>query len=734
VTPDLHAPELFTNRELSWLDFNARVLATAVRSEVPLLERLKFLAIAANNLDEFYMVRVAHLERQTRGTSRTMDPAGDRSRPADVLAEVGARARAASEETARVLRDVLVPELASAGIVFVGPSELDEAQQAAVRAYYRAEVHPCLTPIAIDPTHPFPHLRNRSLAIALRVAPPVEGKKARLYAPRDETLLALVQVPGVLPRFAPIPSATAPHAFMTLEDIVAMHASELFPGYTILEARPFRVTRASDLDISEDEADNLLTTIQDGLRRRDRGDAVRLEVVEAASPELVQMMQGLLEIADDHVHRHAGFIVTGALMSVCNRLDLPQHKYPPHSPVHVESLRYEASIFRAIADHDILLHHPYESFQHVVDLMNEAADDPNVVAIKQTLYRTSGNSPFVRALARAAANGKQVTALVELKARFDEAANIQWARALEEGGVHVVYGLLGLKTHCKMLLVIRRESGQLKRYLHLGTGNYNSTTARLYTDLSLLTAREDVTEDAMRLFNVLTGYAELPTMRRLTVSPFNTRERMVELIRREAEHARAGRPARIIAKMNALVDPQLIRALYRASQAGVEIDLLIRGICCLRPGIEGVSENIRVQAIIDRFLEHARIFWFANDGEAEVFLSSADWMPRNLNRRIEVTAPVLDPALVRRIREDILEIELADRGSSYSLEPDGSYRRREASPEEPGPRAQAVFMAAADRRRSPAPRTVRREFTAKNLRLNPVLRAIESRRRRFGGE
>ncbi len=735
-TIDLGSPKLYTNREVSWLEFNARVLAAARRPDLEPLERLKFIAIAASNLDEFYMVRVAKAVRESAGDAEPIDASGDALRPQDVLARIGQKAKEASERTAQVLYDEIIPALATNGITFLDAAQLDEGQRARVGAYYRREVHPCLTPIAIDTAHPFPHLRNKSLNIALRIEPESNKRRpSKLQAQQEGVRLALVQVPSVLPRFVPFDLGGEDYAFMTLETIIAMHASDMFPGHRIVEARPFRVTRAADIEIVEEDAEDLLTTIQDELRRRDRGHAVRLEIVEAASPEMQEILRELLDVSKQHVHHHPGFIVTSALFQVYDRVRVPALKYKPHAPVLCPELRYDPSLFRTISERDVLLHHPYESFSHVVDLMNHAADDPNVVAIKQTLYRTSGNSPFVRALARAAANGKQVTALVELKARFDEAANIQWARKLEEGGVHVVYGLLGLKTHCKLLLIIRREGEKLKRYLHLGTGNYNSTTARLYTDLSLLTARDDITADAMLLFNVLTGYAELGALDRLIVAPFNLRDFTMRMIEREIEHVRAGREGRIIAKMNSLVDADIIRALYRASGEGVKIELLIRGICCLRPGLEGISENIRVRSVIDRFLEHARITWWGNGGEPEVYASSADWMPRNLNRRIEVQYPILDPEHKRRVYEEILDLELRDNVSTWELNSQGNYVARTPATGEDPVRIQAEFARLAHERSLKVPTTVRREFAARSgsaKLVSPALRAaeIQSRRRR----
>lgn len=739
MSVDLKNPELFINRELSWLAFNQRVLEAGVRTDLPLLERLKFIAIAASNLDEFYMVRVGGFERQVNRGTPAIDPAGDDLRPADVLKEMSKRAKRLNFEIATTFTESLLPELRKNGVSFLAVDELDQGQQQVVRDYYQREVHPCLTPIAIDPMHPFPLLRNNSLNIALRIDQETsEERKSGLGHPEGE-LLAIVQVPSVLQRFLLLSSKGGEYRFMALEDVIAMHAGELFPGHRILEARPFRVTRASDLDIAEDEVEDLLETIQDELRRRDRGEAVRLEISSSCSDELVESLRDLLGVSPLHIDRHPGFVALSALSTILGRIDLPRLRDPEHAPVASPQLRYAPTVFRTISERDILLHHPYETFRHVIEFIEKAATDPDVVAIKQTLYRTSGDSPIVRALARAAEAGKQVTALVELKARFDEANNIAWARQLEQSGAHVVYGLIGLKTHAKMLLVLRREGGDLKRYLHLATGNYNPATARLYTDLGLFTAREDVTSDALLLFNLLTGYAELPQLQTLIVAPFTLRPRFLQMIDREVDHAKAGRPSGIKAQLNSLSDPEIIRALYRASQYKVPIDLMVRGICCLRPGVPGVSETIRVRAIVDRFLEHARIFWWANGGNDEVYLSSADLMPRNLNRRIEVAFPVLDPLLKKRIVDEILPTVFLDRTFSWELKSDGTYTADVTSNHGPAVRAQAAFIEIA-RERALGPRTsIRPEVTgattglpAASVVISPAIRAAkaQSKRRR----
>ncbi len=733
--PALERPSApLSDRELSWLDFNARVLAQSTRASLPLLERLKFVAIAASNLDEFYMVRVASLMRKIAGKSPIHE--GSESRPQEVLPAVVDGARAQARRASELLETTLLPALRERGVAVLDAAALgqlaDTELDQAISAYYAREVHPCLTPIAIDLAHPFPKLRNRSLNLAFRI----ESTRAR-SGPGLSTiggrLLAIVGLPPVLPRFVPIPTKRFRACFVPLETIIALHAEELFPGHRVVERGVFRLTRASDLELVEEESENLLVSIEGQLRRRDRLEGVRLELSSELSDELGEQLRELVDLDPLHVHRHPGLVAPGDLMQVYRASDAPDLKDDPWTPVAQPALRFARDLFARLREGDVLLHHPYESFGHVVDFVERAADDPDVVAIKMTLYRTSGDSPIVRALARAAERGKQVTAVVELKARFDEAANIAWARALEEHGAHVVYGLLGLKVHAKLLLVVRREGQELRRYLHVSTGNYNPTTASLYSDLSLLTARDDLTSDAMLLFNVLTGYGDLPELQRLIVSPFNLRQHVVELIAREIEHARAGRPARLVAKLNALVDAGIIRALYRASQAGVQVELLVRGACCLRPGVPGVSENIRVRGVVDRFLEHARVFHWLNGGAEEVYLSSADWMPRNLNRRIEVAVPVLDPALRERIKAEVLGVELADVASTWTLGPDGTY----APPPDVGVRAQTTFMRLARERAQPARTALRRELAARTPSTGadpvlPALRAVEAARRRRG--
>jgi len=665
--PELHDPQLFLNRELSWLQFNSRVLEEAADTTLPIFERLKFLAIVSANLDEFFMVRVAGLkQQQIGGVSET---GADGLLPNEQLAAISAHAHRMTEEQHGLWADDIRPCLARQGLHLVSPDAFDPQQRAAARTHFAQNVFPALTPLAVDPGHPFPHLRNKSINVAVLLRK--EGGRRR-KDPR-QTSLAVVQVPAVLERLVRIPAATG-QAFALLEDVIAAFAGDLFPGYAVKQATAFRVTRNWDLDIDEEESEDLLNTVKDELRRRDRGAAVRLELSGDAPADLAQALGNALKLAEPDIYRVRSPLQPIDLLGLVEvdprpelRVELLQPSVPPE-------LQEGTQMCAVIATRDLLLHHPYESFDPVVRFIQEAAEDPKVLAIKQTLYRTSGDSPFVQALSRAAENGKQVTVLVEIKARFDEANNIAWARRLEDAGVHVVYGLIGLKTHCKIALVVRRED-KIRRYVHLGTGNYNPSTARQYTDVSIFSAREELADDASALFNLLTGYAEPPQWKRFAVAPFALQERILGLIEKEASRARAGEPARIVAKMNSLVDPAVIRALYAASSAGVQIDLLVRGICCLRPGIPGTSDNIRVLSVVDRFLEHSRIFAFGTGERAEVYVSSADWMPRNFTRRIEVMFPIDDPGLRARLLNDILAVSLSDGVKARRLSADGSYSR-----------------------------------------------------------
>ncbi len=682
--PDLRSPALYLNRELSWLEFNVRVLAEGQNEAVPLLERLKFLAIVSSNLDEFFMVRVAGLKQQLSGDVSELGPDG--MTPSEQLAAISERVHELVAAQSRCLVDKVLPALAERGVRLVKPEELDPESLRATDERFLAEIFPILTPLAIDPGHPFPHLRNKSLNLGVMFER--EGSK--------EVGFGVVQVPMMLPRLIEVKLKTERekprHAFVLLEDVIARHASTIFPGVRLKGVYGFRVTRNFDLEIDEEEAEDLLQTIQQELRRRERGNAVRLEVSGVPTPSsLAKLVKALRLDPERDVYHSEGMLNLADLMQIVAREERRELRDEPFTPQAVPVLRDADDIFTVIRERDILIHHPYETFEHIVDFIARAADDPDVLAIKQTLYRAGGDSAIVKALARAAEAGKQVTAIVELKARFDEESNIVWARMLEQSGVNVVYGLLGLKTHAKCLLVIRRERGKLRRYVHLSTGNYNSSTARTYTDYSLLTCRPSIGEDASSLFNLLTGYSAPPRWNHLIVAPLGLHEAVLGLIAREADHAAAGRPARIVAKMNSLVDEDVIEALYHASQAGVQVQLMVRGICCLRPGVPGVSDSIEVHAVVDRFLEHGRVFCFENGGEEELFISSADWMPRNFHRRVEVMVPIEDADIRARLRR-ILEIQMADTAKSWRLLAGGGYERIQPEEGEVPLRSQARFI------------------------------------------
>jgi len=665
---DLNDPQLFINRELSWLAFNARVLADIKDASLPIYERLKFFAITSSNLDEFFMVRVAGLKQQL--ASGVAETAADGMLPADQLAAISERTHAMVDEIYRLWREELLPKLASHGVAVLTRDKLTAEQKSAAKTYFTSSVFPALTPLAVDPGHPFPHLRNKSLnvAVLLRREGPKRKRNVR------ETSLAVVQVPSVLSRLVTLPASQGTVlAVLPLEELISLCAGELFPGYAVEQTASFRVTRNWDLNVDEEESADLLSTVQEELRRRDRGAAVRLELDAAASAELETALTAALKLGTLDVYRLQGPLQPSDLMILTDLDVRPELRVEPFVPAVPPALRDEEPVLGVIAKRDILLHHPYDSFDPVVRFLEEAAEDPNVLAIKQTLYRTSGDSPIARALTRAVENGKQVAVLVEIKARLDEANNIAWARRMEESGVHVVYGLIGLKTHCKVALVVRREGNGIRRYVHLGTGNYNPTTARQYTDLSLFTARQEIAEDVTALFNMLTGYSTAPQWKRLSVAPMGLQEKVLGLINRETEKAKKGEPARIVAKMNSLVDASVIKALYAASQAGVRIELLVRGVCCLRPGVPGVSENIRVTSVVDRFLEHSRVFAFGEGAQTEVWASSADWMPRNFLRRIETMFPVEDPALRQRLLDEVLGVGLKDNVKARRLQRDGSY-------------------------------------------------------------
>ena len=675
-------PDHYLNRELSWLEFNARVLEEAGDTSNPLLERLKFLAIFSSNLDEFYEVRVAGLQQQLYAGIEPQDYAADGMDPAHMLTAIDKRVRELLAEQDRLLLDEVMPALAASGFEWVRYGQVTETERQHIEALFRTEIAPVLTPLAIDPGHPFPFVHNKSLNVALLVESAGSGQQ----------LFAVVQVPAVLDRVVLLPRTEERVRFVLLEEVVAAHLGDLFGGFNVIAHTFFRVTRNGDLTIDEDEAEDLLQTIEDTLRQRMRGEAVRLEIQAGGDERFAQMLTGALGLGERDVFRVAGPVDVSALMTLQRLEGFRPLRDEPLVPRVPPALASGGNVFELIRKQDILLHHPYESFGPVVDFIERAADDPQVLAIKQTLYRTSGGSPIISALARAAQNRKQVTALVELKARFDEENNIVWARELEQAGVHVVYGVVGLKTHCKAALVVRREPDGIRRYVHLSTGNYNPTTARIYTDLALFTANPDFGEDVSAMFNLLTGYSQRRDWRKLCVAPVDLRDHVIALIERERKHAEAGGAGRIIVKMNALVEPAVIDALYRASQAGVRIDMLVRGICCLRSGLPGASETIRVTSIVDRFLEHSRIFYFENGGDSEIFLASADWMPRNFFRRIEVMFPIEDPRLKARIVETILPVLLTDNIKARVQRPDGSYQRVARSAEEPAVRAQVALQ------------------------------------------
>lgn len=679
----------FINRELSWLAFNERVLEEAADQQVPALERLKFLAIASSNADEFFMIRVAGLKQQLSGHVEESGP--DALSPSEQLHLVSVRSHEMVARQYRALLADVLPNLERNGVRLLQPQNLPAEAQQFVADYFAREVFPVLTPIALDPGHPFPHLRSKSLNLAVRFAPPSPGARLRY---------GVVQVPSVLPRLVEVPD-TGRKSYVLLEDVIARNVALLFPGMPVDGCWAFRVTRNWDLTIDEEEAEDLLVTIEREVRRRDRGSAVRLEIAAGAEQHLSEYLVRALKLGAPDVYRIDGPLNIPDLLPLLGRIEHKELHDEPFTPVIPPAIGDgERDLFRLIREKDVLLHHPYESFDPVVSFIEAAAEDPAVLAIKQTLYRTGKDSPIIRALQRAAENGKQVTALVELKARMDEEANILWARALEQSGVHVVYGLIGYKTHCKVSLVVRREEGGLRRYVHLGTGNYNPGTARLYADLSLFTAKEDFGADATAIFNLLTGYSKPAAWKKFRVAPLSLKTGVLELIEREIATAQATGKGRILAKMNSLADQDVIRALYRASQAGVQIDLLVRGICCLRPGVPGVSERIRVISIVDRYLEHTRIWFFEAGGKREVFLASADWMPRNFIRRVEIAFPVEDPQLKDRIIDEILGTQLQDNVKARLLRQDGVYERIQPGTNGTGLlplRSQERFMALARR-------------------------------------
>jgi polyphosphate kinase len=673
----------YLNRELSWLEFNQRVLDEALDTKNPLLERVKFFCIVSSNLDEFFEVRVAGLKQQVE--SEVVERSVDGLTPSETLRAIRRRVRRMVEDQYACWREELRPALARHRIRFLNFDELKPADQAWLDDFYRAEVRPVLTPLAIDPAHPFPQLLNKSLNLIVQLEMATAGQPLRH--------LAVVQAPRVLPRLVRLPREEGRHDFVFLGHLIGHFLADLFPGTRILGYWQFRITRNSELYIDEDDVGNLLKAVENELHNRRKGDAVRLEIDRDCPANLRRALLSTFRLTEDDLYLIDGPINPTRLMAVCEGEHSPELRDPPFVAPVALALRDKPDLFAAIRERDILLHHPYESFNTVVEFLEQAAGDPRALAIKQTMYRTGGDTRIVGALMSAVKNGKQVTAVVELRARFDEANNIQWARQLEEAGVHVVYGLVGYKIHAKMALVVRRDDDGIRRYVHLGTGNYNASTARFYTDLGLLTARPDFGEDVTSLFNLLTGICQFQRTRKLLIAPFELHARLLHLIEREADHARKGLPAHLIAKMNSLVDERVIEALYRASQAGVKIDLIVRGICCLRPGVKGLSENITVCSIVDRFLEHSRLFYFENACQPEVFVGSADWMPRNFFRRIETVFPIEDGVLKDRLRHEVLALALADNTKARRLRADGAYERHKPALSETPCRCQAEFIA-----------------------------------------
>jgi polyphosphate kinase len=657
--------KLFNGRDHSWMEFNRRVLEEAEDPANPLLERVKFLAITASNLDEYVEIRQAGLLQRIEDGYR--EPGFDGLRPDESLAVLSAEIHSFVDAQYRCWNDHLLPELGKQGIRLLEWEELDEEARDYAQEYFQREVDPLLTPISIDPAHPFPRVLNMALCLALLLR-----LKRRSSGPQ---VLGVVTVPRALPRFVRLPSADGVYDYVLLQDLIAQNLAGMYRGYEVLARAAFRVTRNSNLYFEEEEARSLLETIRVELHNRRKGDAVRLEIVTGADPEIVERLRINFELDEDQVFRGDGPVNLSRLMFFYGDVHRPDLKFPVFTPRPFKLGRKSATIFDELRQHDVLLHHPYDSYDPVVDFIQQGAEDTAVVSMKQTLYRTSHDSPVFQALIEAATT-KETTLVVELMARFDEASNIRWARSMEDAGVQVFHGVVGLKTHCKLAMLVRRdEDGVTRRYCHLGTGNYNPVTARFYTDLSMLTCDPRMTERVHMVFNYLTAHAEIDDYRPLLVAPLTMAESFLGLIRREQEHAQAGRPAHIVAKMNALLEPSVIEALYKASQAGVEIDLIVRGLSILRPGVKGLSERIRVRSIVGRFLEHSRIFHFANGGDDEIYLGSADWMPRNLFERCEVAFPVRDPAALARIHEEILPAYLADNVKARLQQPDGSYLR-----------------------------------------------------------
>lgn len=666
---DFEKPEYYTNRELSWLDFNSRVLYEARDKSLPFLERLKFLSITSSNLDEFFMIRVASLKDMVHAKYNKKDIAG--LTPSQQLEKIAKNAHELVHLQYTTYNRSLLPVLKQNKVeVITEHEQLTPAQAEAADRYFEENVYPVLTPMAMDSSRPFPLIRNKTLNIGALIS-----KKAEKEQEKDQMEFATVQVPSVLPRIIRLPDGEdGQKCVILLEEVIERNISRLFLNYDVVCAHPYRIMRNADLPIDEEDAADLLKEIQKQLKRRQWGEVIRLEIEDKMDPKLLKILKQEFDVKEDDIYRINGPLDLTFLMKLYGMEGMDEYRYKPYQPQPVPGMNEEEDIFTQIRRGDILLHHPYMTFDPVVQFVKHAAVDPDVLAIKQTLYRVSGHSPIVAALAQAAENGKQVSVLVELKARFDEENNIIWAKMLEKAGCHVIYGLLGLKTHSKITLVVRREEDGIRRYVHLGTGNYNDSTAKLYTDCGILTCSEPIGEDATAVFNMLSGYSEPKNWNRLVLAPLWLRDTFMRLIRRETEHARNHEPARIVAKMNSLCDKEIIAALYEASAAGVEIDLVIRGICCLKTGIPGISETIHVRSIVGNFLEHARIFYFRNGGNEEFYMGSADWMPRNLDKRVEIMFPVEDPVLREKVRH-ILQVQLDDNVKAHILQPSGIYEK-----------------------------------------------------------
>jgi polyphosphate kinase len=701
------APKNFINRELSWLEFNRRVLEEAQDATQPLIERVKFLSIFSSNLDEFFEIRVAGIKQQIE--SETSDVGPDGLSPTDTFNAIQKTVTELVATQYALWNNEIAPALAKHNIRVHHVAALNTKRAAWARRFFQEEVFPMLTPLAVDASHPFPQLLNKSHNLLVRA----KTQRGR------ELLHAIVQVPRVLPRLILMPRGRGeeePWDYIYLADLIKHHIASLFPGLILDGVHAFRVTRNSDLYIDDEEAENLLRSIEHELRRSSRGDAVRLEVEVDCPKDFRELLLEFFDLGEHDLYRAHGPLSMTHLMPLVTNDAFAKLRDRVFQPVRDPALPPHSNIFDVMRKQDILLHHPYESFDPVVELIENAAQDPQVLAIKITLYRTSGDSPIVEALIHAASAGKQVTALVELRARFDEAANIQWARQLEEAGAHVVYGVVGLKTHCKALLIVRRDADRLRHYVHLGTGNYHPRTARIYTDFSLLTTDRKITEELAIVFNTLTGLAGYPGLEKLIVAPFDMSRRLIGFIEQERDHALAGKPARMIIKLNALVDQEIIEKLYEASCAGVKIDLIVRGICCLRPGIPDLSQNIRVVSVVGRFLEHSRIYYFENAGNSILYLSSADWMPRNLLRRVEIAYPVEDPGLRKEIIQDVFPAFLNDRVKARELQPDGTYVRLRPDKNQPASQAQLFFRQTS---RNQAKRLAETK-KSKSIKLTPI--------------